>query len=294
MRTGGLRFFGTEWKLSDIIEEAEDLALAGKYTEALEKYDEAITADPGDPLAFVGKASVLKAAGRFEECAGCMDAALSILPVWNVTENDKERLAAFTAMLLVLKAEALIYADKPEEAMEAVNRADRIHGADAASLIIRGQVYALQKNYEEAGNCLYRAEEWCFLHDDSLLSQVWLLKIRLAKEAGKPFAPFYASEVYRTGNWKKPVGTAAELFERGNNLRSEGLVYDALRYYDACLAAEPENKALVLFFKGIIFEQLKRFNEAFSLYSDALSAGPEPEDEFKIRIRWANAKCLRT
>ncbi len=277
--------------MSDFIEKAEELALSGKFEEAIGKYDEAIGEDPSDPLTYVGKASVLKALGRYDECIACMDTAVRIIPEWKGT--DPERIPAFTSMLLVLKAEAQLYAEKPDEALVTVNEADKISNADAASLVVRAQAHAQLKNYEEAGNCLYRAEEWCFLHDDAMLTQVWLSKVHLAKEGGKPFAPPYAAEVYKSGNWRKPVGTAEELFERGNNLRGEGLLYDALRYYDACLAGEPKNRALVLFFKGIIFEQLKNFSEAYSMYSDALAAGPTPEDEFKILVRWANAKTRR-
>ena len=277
--------------MSDFIEKAEELALSGKFEEALGKYDEAVGEDPSDPLTYVGKASVLKALGRYDECIACMDTAVKIIPEWKGT--DPERIPTFTSMLLVLKAEALLYAEKPDEALVTVDEADEISKADAASLIVRAQAHAQLKNYEEAGNCLYRAEEWCFLHDDAMLTQIWLSKVHIAKESGKVFAPPYAAEVYKSGNWRKPAGTAEELFERGNNLRGEGLLYDALRYYDACLAAGPENRALVLFFKGIIFEQLKNFTEAYSMYSDALAAGPAPEDELKIRVRWMNAKSLR-
>lgn len=279
-------------KLSDFIEQAEELALSGKLEEALGKYDEAINDDPADPLTYVGKASILKALGRYAECSLCMGTAIRILPEWKGA--DPARVLDLTSMLLVLKAEAQLYEEKPEEALLTVDEADKIREADAASLVVRAQAYAQQKKFEEAGNCLYRAEEWCFLHDDAMLTQIWLSKVHMAKESGKAFAPPYAAEVYKSGNWRKPSGTAEELFERGNNLRGEGLLYDALRYYDACLAAEPKNKALVLFFKGIIFEQLKNFTEAYAMYSDALAAGPAPEDEFKIRVRWANAKSMRT
>ena len=146
--------------MSDFIEKAEELALSGKIQEALEKYDEAIREDPTDPLTYVGKASILKALGQYDECAACMDTSIRILPEWRGT--DLEKISAFTSMLLVLKAEALLYAEKPEEALLTVDEADKISDADAASLVVRAQAYAQQKKYEEAGNCLYRAEEWCF------------------------------------------------------------------------------------------------------------------------------------
>ncbi|MBO5368052.1 hypothetical protein J6A32_05450, partial [Methanocorpusculum sp.] len=248
--------------MPDKIEEAEDLALAGKLDEAVAKYDEAIAEDDKNPLAYVGKASVIKAQGKFGECAEELEKALSILPEWNVAKEDEKRFADFCSMLHVLKAEALLYADNPDAAFAELDKADAVRDADAASLVVRANAHAQKKEWDEAGNCLYRAEEWCFLHDDSMLTQVWLTKVHCAQEAGGIFAPAYAAEVYASGNWRMPKGTAEELLERAGNLRKEGLLYDALRYYDACLAAEPADKAHVLFLKGIVFEQLKRFDDA--------------------------------
>ena len=286
-------WYGRERKLPDKIEEAEDLALAGKLDEAVAKYDEAIAEDDKNPLAYVGKASVIKAQGKFGECAEELEKALSILPEWNVAKEDEKRFADFCSMLHVLKAEALLYADNPDAAFAELDKADAVRAADAASLVVRANAHAQKKEWDEAGNCLYRAEEWCFLHDDSMLTQVWLTKVHCAQESGGIFAPAYAAEVYASGNWRMPKGTAEELLERAGNLRKEGLLYDALRYYDACLAAEPADKAHVLFLKGIVFEQLKRFDDAYSAYADALAANPSEAEEFSIRVRWANARALR-
>ena len=286
-------WYGRERKLPDKIEEAEDLALAGKLDEAVAKYNEAIAEDDKNPLAYVGKASVIKAQGKFGECAEELEKALSILPEWNVAKEDEKRFADFCSMLHVLKAEALLYADNPDAAFAELDKADAVRAADAASLVVRANAHAQKKEWEAAGNCLYRAEEWCFLHDDSMLTQVWLTKVHCAQESGGIFAPAYAAEVYASGNWRMPKGTAEELLERAGNLRKEGLLYDALRYYDACLAAEPADKAHVLFLKGIVFEQLKRFDDAYSAYADALAANPSEAEEFSIRVRWANARALR-
>ncbi len=279
--------------MSDKIEEAEGLALAGKLDEAVAKYDEAIAEDEKNPLAYVGKASVIKAQGKFFACAKELEKALSLLPEWDVAKEDEKRFFDFCSMLHVLKAEALLYADCPNEAFAELDKADEVRAADAASLVVRANAYAQKKEWEEAGNCLYRAEEWCFFNDDTMLTQVWLTKVHCAQEAGGVFAPPYAAEVYASGNWRMPKGTAEELLERAGNLRKEGLLYDALRYYDACLAAEPEDRAHVLFLKGIVFEQLKRFSDAYSLYADALAANPSQAEEFSIRVRWANARALR-
>ena len=286
-------WFGTVWKLSEIIDAAEDLALAGKLDEAVAKYDEAIADDPKNPLAYIGKASVIKAQGKYLECADELEKALSILPEWDVAAEDGKRFSDFVSMLHVLKAEALLYADNPEAAFAELDKADAVREADAASLVVRANAYAQQKEWEKAGDCLYRAEEWCFFHDDSMLTQVWLTKVHCAQEAGGIFAPPYAAEIYASKNWRMPKGTADELLERAGNLRKEGLLYDALRYYDACLDAEPADRAHVLFLKGIVFEQLKRFDDAYSAYADALAANPSQAEEFSIRVRWANAKALR-
>ena len=111
-------------KLPDKIEEAEDLALAGKLDEAVVKYDEAIAEDDKNPLAYVGKASVIKAQGKFSECANELEKALSILPEWNVAKEDEKRFADFKSMLHVLKAEALLYADNPDAAFAELDKAD--------------------------------------------------------------------------------------------------------------------------------------------------------------------------
>ena len=277
----------------DVISEAEEFAASGKYAEALEKYDAALENDPYNPIAAVGKASVLKVTGKYTEAADALGAALAGLPSWKVAKEDAERYNAFSSMLHVLRAEAYLYAEQRDKVFEELDAADKIREADAASLLVRANAHAQAKEWDAAGDLLYRAEEWCFLHEDSMLTQVWLTKVHCAKEAGGIFAPPYAAEVYAKKTWRKPSGSAEELLERAENLRKEGLLYDALRYYDACLAAEPENKAHVLFLKGIVFELLKRFSDAFGCYADALSAGPEKEEEFAIHVRWANAKALK-
>lgn len=280
---------------AELITQAEELALAGKLDEALRLYDAAIAADHTNPLAWVGKASILKAQGRYIDAAGCFDAALAGIPAWSKeAAAEKDRMAAFTSMLSVLKAEALLYAEKPDEALAAVDAADEVRDADAASLVVRGQAFIQKKEYEKAGDCFYRAEEWCNTHEDTMLTQVWHCKVQLAKESGGVLAPPYAAEMYAAGvGFRPPKGTPEEILERGNNLRSAGLLYDALRYYDAAIAEGHRNKALILFLKGVVFEQLRRSDDALEAYSDALKADPAPEDEFRIRMRWAGLRANR-
>ena len=278
---------------TDLIAEAERLAASGKFDDAVSMYDSALKEDPYNPIAAVGKASVLKAMGRYAECAAELGKALTGLPEWEVAKEDMERFSAFSSMLHVLRAEAYLYLEDRKNVFAELDEADKIRDADAASLLVRANAFAQAGDFDEAGNLLYRAEEWCYLHEDSMLTQVWLTKIHCAKEKHGIFAPPYAAEVFAKKNWRMPKGTAAELLERADNLRRAGLLYDALRYYDACLAAEPENRAHVLFLQGIVFEQLKRYSDAFRCYADALSAGPDKEEEFSIRVRWANAKALQ-
>lgn len=97
----------------------------------------------------------------------------------------------------------------------------------------------------------------------------------------------------RHEGFRTPQGAPEEILERGNNLRSAGILYDTLRYYDAALEAGHPNTALVLFLKGVVFEQLKRSQDAHDAYSDALKAKPEPEDEFRIRLRWIGLRAAR-
>ena len=100
--------------------------------------------------------------------------------------------------------------------------------------MVRGQALVQKKEYDAAGDCFYRAEEWCNTHEDTMLTQVWHCKVRLAEENGGVLAPPYAAEMYARGTgFRPPQGTPEEILERANNLRSAGLLYDALRYYDA-------------------------------------------------------------
>lgn len=280
---------------AELTEKGDELSLVGKYEEALSLYEKAIELDPTDPLPYVGKASVLKTLERYDECVVCFDAALLGLTHLNeVAPKDDSRLKLFTSMLYILKAEALLYAERPDEVFLALDAAETFTPADAAFYVVLGQAHLLKKNFEKAGDAFYRAEEWCNRYDDSMLTQVWLCKVHLAKESGGLLAPPYAAEMYeRKTGFKKPVGTPDEILERGNNLRSEGLLYDALRYYDAAFSEGHENAALVLFYKGVVLEQLKKYDQAFSVYSDALKENPLPEDEFRIRMRWTACKTKK-
>lgn len=277
----------------DSIAEAEKLALAGKFDEALKKYNEAATVDPTNPLIAVGKSTVLKAMGKYAECAQELGNALDSLSLWNVAKEDTTRYNQFTSMLHVLRAEAYLYAQDLPQVFQELDKADVVSGPDAASMVVRASAHAQKKEWDEAGNLLYRAEEWCFLHEDSMLTQIWQSKVQYAKDAGGILAPPYAAEVYKNGHWRMPKGTVDELQERAGNLRNAGLLYDALRYYDAALAVTTENKAHFLFLKGVVYEQLKLFNDAFGCYSDALATNPTQDEEFMIRVRWANTKALR-
>lgn len=277
-------------RLSDLISDAGALVLSGKIDEGLKKYDEAIKDDPQNPLSYIEKAAVLKALNRFEEACADIDSALGILRSWDVAKTDEARYDSFYSMLVILKAETLLAMDKADECLSVLENQST---DDAAYSVVKAQALAALNKYEDAFDCLYKAEEWCFLNTDEMLTNIWLLKIRFAKEVGAPIAPPYAKTVYELERMRRPKGTGDEIFEHANNLRNLGLLYDALHYYRVCLESNPSNKALVLFFTGIVFEQLKEFDKAFSCYSDALAAGPDAEDEFKIRVRWANAKMMR-
>ena len=75
-------------------------------------YDAAVAADHTDPLAWIGKVSVLKTHGRYTESVECFDAALAWISAWNEEASGEPDqmaalMAAFVSMLSVLKAEAL-------------------------------------------------------------------------------------------------------------------------------------------------------------------------------------------
>lgn len=186
--------------------------LAGKFDEAQRAYDAAIAGDHTNPLAWIDKASVMKVLGRYDEAGACFDAALAGISAWIAADGqDIERVAAFVSMLWVLKAEALLYAEKPDEVIDALDRARAGGVPDATALAVRGQAYALKEEFSKAGDCFYQAEEWCNTHEDSMLTQVWLCKVHLAKTAGGRLSPPYAAEMYaEKRGFKQPEGTPEE------------------------------------------------------------------------------------
>jgi len=279
--------------LSDLVSEAEELALKGKISESLVKYDEAIAAEPKNPLPYIGKASIQKATGNYKEAIDALGTALSILPEWNVAKEDEKRYNDFVAMLHVLRAEAFLYVDQPESAFKDLDVADAVREADAASLVVRANALAQKKEWMDAGDCLYRAEEWCFIHEDSMLTQVWLTKINCAKEYGDIFAPPYAAVVYKNGNWRMPKGTEEELLTRATNLRQIGLVFDALRYYDSALKMASKERAHILFLRATLLEQIKWYEDAINTYSEVLSMSSSGADEFQAHVRLANLISIR-
>ena len=61
---------------TDLIADAEELASSGKFEAAAARYDSVLKDDPYNPIAAVGKASVLKAMGKYAECADELGKAL--------------------------------------------------------------------------------------------------------------------------------------------------------------------------------------------------------------------------
>ncbi|MBQ0106327.1 MAG: hypothetical protein KBS37_00135 [Methanocorpusculum sp.] len=146
---------------TDLIAEAERLAASGKFDDAVSMYDSALREGPYNPIAAVGKASVLKAMGRYAECAAELGKALTGLPEWEVAKEDMERFSAFSSMLHVLRAEAYLYLEDRKNVFAELDEADKIRDADAASLLVRANAFAQAGDFDEAGDLLYRAEEWC-------------------------------------------------------------------------------------------------------------------------------------
>lgn len=133
------------------LDDAKALQKAGKFEEALPKYQAAAKADPADAQAAIGLSQVLAGLGRFEEASKAVDAARKANPG--------------NAALLVAKSRAcLLMATKSEEseepdanlidgykldALKWVNDALRADPKHADALVLRGQIFQREGNVEQ-------------------------------------------------------------------------------------------------------------------------------------------------
>jgi tetratricopeptide (TPR) repeat protein len=62
------------------VREADGLAAAGRFDDAIALYDRAIEVCPEAPESWTGKANILKMQGRLPEALECLESALAISP----------------------------------------------------------------------------------------------------------------------------------------------------------------------------------------------------------------------
>lgn len=134
------------------LEDAQALQQAGKFEEALPKYQAAAQADATNAAAALGLSQVLAGLGRYDEAAKAVDAARKANPGNAALCAAKGR----AYMLRAIKEEA---APEPDGNLIEGLRADAVRWASEAlkadaknveGLLLRGQLYQAEKNEKQA------------------------------------------------------------------------------------------------------------------------------------------------
>jgi tetratricopeptide (TPR) repeat protein len=134
------------------LEDAQALQAAGKFAEALPKYEAAAKADATNPAAALGLSQVLAGLGRYDEAAKAVDAARKANPGNAALCAAKGR----AYMLAAIKEEA---SEEPDGGLIDGLRSDAVRWAGEAlkadpknleALLLRGQLYLAAKDEKQA------------------------------------------------------------------------------------------------------------------------------------------------
>ena len=117
-------------------QEAVDLQKAGKFSEALQSYDQAIALSPGNANAFNNRGNVLQALNRFEEALASYEAAIALKPDHANAFNNR--------------GNALQALKRFDEARASFEKATALRPDDAEILRNQGVVLFELKRFEEA------------------------------------------------------------------------------------------------------------------------------------------------
>jgi tetratricopeptide (TPR) repeat protein len=151
-----LPFLLASFALAGDLEDAQALQKAGKFEEALPKYQAAFAADATNPAAALGLCQVLAGLGRYDEASKCVDDARKAHPENAALMAAKGR-ANFLGMLKE-KSRADEAGEDPDDGTIERYKSAAEKWADAAlkadkknveGLILRGQIWQFEANDEQ-------------------------------------------------------------------------------------------------------------------------------------------------
>jgi tetratricopeptide (TPR) repeat protein len=194
------------------------LLLEGKFAEAIAAFDNAISLEPRNRLAWTNKGVALLRTERFQEALMALDQACALDPQgWS-----QGRTLAF-----VNRLQTLIRLDRFDEAVEATGRMLEYSRRDSSVWLVRGEALAGQKRYGEA--------------EEAFLAAVGLATTKRYAYALSELGYFYLNKTPR--DFDKAMDVCARLFESppDHNIawRLKGaILIECQRYQEALIACE--------------------------------------------------------
>jgi tetratricopeptide (TPR) repeat protein len=279
----------------------DELALAGRFEEAVIAYDEALAQTPDHAGLLQRKAYSLFASGDLDKAGAIYDKAISIdgsnPDLWRASGLVAEQLGNFAAALqrynhaLVLtpdspqlwsdKADVLLALGHAEEALAAYRHSDRLRAPVAHDWTIRGHRFYNADRSKEADAC-YRAA----LELDAKEFEAWWgrgLAATAGNEVGLALEYFNKAVSFAD----RPEDKARILTDKGNELakQQDGSIR-AMDCYDQALTFDPRHEEARLG-RAVLFENLHRYSQASDAYGLLTELNPKRADAWL-----GKARCL--
>jgi tetratricopeptide (TPR) repeat protein len=274
---------------ANLVKEGNKLFHAGKYTEAIAVYDQALNSNPENPAEIlISRGISLSKLEKFQEAIASYDRALAISPNNAVAFGSKGfslwKLKQFEAAITIYdqaltfdpqntntwnnRAVALIDLKRYEEALKDIDKSISINPDLFDSWNLRGEVMLYDlKRYEEAVVAYDRA-------------------IRIQPNA--PFAWRYKGEaLYRLQRYREALFSYEEALKNKPDFPeawlSKGIAFAQLNKYEEAIASVDralqyrDNYPDAWFARGIWLAKLGRYKEAVVAYDKSLALQPNDQ-----------------
>lgn len=236
--------------LDDCYNQGIVLLSQGNCTEAYNVLQRAITFNPTNSDAWVGKGRASACMGNFSEAIQCCDAAI----VW-----DKENAQAY-----VVKAEVLLAQNRTDEARDMMEDAVEKNISNPVLWIECGKVFSRMEMWQDAQKCFNRATDI-----DPNNAEGWYLEanaLQMLEKFEDAILVYNQSVNINSTNVDAWLG-------RSHTLEALKLYAEAEKSYSNVLDLDPTNED-ALFHKGLMLLLLKRNDEAAETLTNLTELAP--------------------
>jgi tetratricopeptide (TPR) repeat protein len=238
----------------ELFKEGYDHYKRGKYLEAIEKMDKALTVNPDYVEALVYKGRCLDKLQKYKEAIVCYDKALTI------ESNNVKALNG--------KGDALRHSGMDEAAIEIYDKALTIESNNVKALNGKGDALRHSHKYNEALEVFDKA-----IQIDPKNAEVLKNKGLVFKDLGQfeDAIRYFDEALSLNPNHARALRGKGDAFSRlGNDS-------EALKYIERALEIDP-NYVVALVNKGVILDRLERYSEALKQFEKASSIDPSNQD----------------